>query len=295
MFRNDGGGGRHPPFEARRSYYNNNHGASFSYQRNRQVIPHNNDRPNFVVQLRCEAQRVAERGETEAVIKKLKFSPQKSNVVASNYIAAALFYEQWSETLEAVVQLWEMKLSDERLGFLPRVVARIRVPSDKLELDERLRVLFGEKLKGLKEGVLVAKWRKKLGFMVGEIQRITNVLRNRLRVRVRDELLRKREGLKEERDLILKMVGEFKAGIDCILSYLENGEVKKEGGVDVLQIVDGDIEWERVYKLMMRECRRLDDGLPIYAHRRDILEQVFHNQVSLNSGYVWFQIFNYGF
>lgn len=282
-------------------YGGGHHGGAFSclptkqQQRNRQVFPEYDDRPNFIVQLRCDNQRVAVWADTDGVIKKLKFSPQQSNVVASNYVAAELSYEQWSEALETVVQLWEMKLSDERHCFLPRVVANIHLPSDKLELDDRLKALFLKKLKGLKEGDLVANWRNKLGILVGEIQRITNSLRHRQRAGVRDEQLRKRKGLQEERDLILKRVGEFRAGIDCILSYLGNGEVKREREINVLQILDEDIDWERIYRLMMRECRRLNDGLPIYAHRRNILEQVLHNQVSLILGCLWIQRFNYGF
>ncbi|KAL8487269.1 hypothetical protein ACS0TY_023808 [Phlomoides rotata] len=84
-----------------------------------------------------------------------EFRPQQSNVVEYNYIASTLFYEQWSQDVESVVQLWEMKLNDARRhSFMPRinVAANIRLPSDKLELDDRLRVLFSEKLKGLKEG-----------------------------------------------------------------------------------------------------------------------------------------------
>lgn len=219
--------------------------------------------------------------ETQAVIQKLEFQPQKVNAVASNYVSATLFYEQWIEALGTVVQLWEMKLNDEGHNFLPRIVCNIEVPSDKSELDGRLKVLFLEKLKGLKEGDLVGKWLKKLGSVLDEIKRISDLLKKPQRLGTADELLRKREGVEAERDLILNRVQEFKSGVKCIANYLENGEKNEEPVIPVFRFSDGEIDWGRIYRLMMRECRRLDDGLPIYSYRQDILKQIHCQQVAL--------------
>ncbi|KAK4417107.1 ATP-dependent RNA helicase DEAH11, chloroplastic [Sesamum alatum] len=243
-----------------------------------QLSPHYRDRPpgsaparpNFVVQLRSDAQLVVKEVEAGAVIQKLEFQPQKVYVVASNYISATLFYEQWSEALETMVQLWEMKLNDKGHNFLPRVVCNIEVPSDKAELDDRLKVLFLEKLKRLKEGDLVEKLLKKLG----KPQRLGTA----------DELLRKRKGLEGERDLILNRVQEFKCGVKCIENYLEKGEKNEEPVIPVFRFSDEEIDWGRIYRLMMRECRRLDDGLPIYAYRQDILKQIHSQQVTVLIG-----------
>ncbi|KAL0342946.1 UNVERIFIED_CONTAM: ATP-dependent RNA helicase DEAH12, chloroplastic [Sesamum angustifolium] len=199
-------------------------------------------RPNFVVQLRSDAQLVVKEVEAEAVIQKLEFQPQKVYVVASNYISATLFYEQW-------------------------------MPSDKAELDDRLKVLFLEKLKGLKEGDLVGKLLKKLGSVVDEIKRISDSLKRPLKLGTGDELLRKRKGLEGEEGLILNRVQEFKSGIKCIENYLEKREKNEEPDIPVFCFPDGEIDWGRIYRLMMRECRRLDDGLPIYGYRQDILKQ----------------------
>ncbi|KAL6575899.1 hypothetical protein OROHE_000370 [Orobanche hederae] len=241
-------------------------------------------RPNFIVQLRSDAQGAVKQSETEYVIQKLNFQPQKSNIVSSSYIAGTLYYEQWSEALETVVQLWEMKLDDARHRIWPRVIFNVEVPSDKSELNDRLKLLFLSKLKELKRGKLVDKWLSKLGSVVDDIQRISGLLRIRQVLRVADERLTKRKGLQAERDLLLNRVQEFKSAVNCIENYLEGGEKNEGGVIPVFRFAKGDIDWWRIYRLMARECRRLDDGLPIYAHRRDILRQIYNQQVTVLIG-----------
>ncbi|KAL8476240.1 hypothetical protein ACS0TY_028776 [Phlomoides rotata] len=306
MFRSncsDSGGRRHPPsgtnsrcgFNNSRNHNNHAPPPFQRYQqhrwkpqcssdyRDRPPSPPR-DRPNFIVQLRSDAQGVVKGDDTVALVKRLEFQPQKLNVVPSNYILATLFYEQWSEARETMVQLWEMKLNDKSHVFLPRVVSNVEVASDRLELDDRLKVLFLEKLKGLREGDLVVPWQKKLGAVLGEIDRVMDLLRKPQKLGFVDELMRTRNGLEAERDLIFNRMQEFKSGFECIENYLEIGE-KNEGGENpVFQFSDGKIVWEKIYKLMMRECRRLDDGLPIYAHRRDIMKQIQSHQVTILIG-----------
>ncbi|KAG8383569.1 hypothetical protein BUALT_Bualt04G0027200 [Buddleja alternifolia] len=302
-----GGGCRKPPFDTdpRRGPAPPNQGPPFRrppYQQHRwkpQFYPHYRDRPpnsnsysnsnsqtrpNFIIHLRSDAPAAVKTTETQAVIQKLKFQPQKSNVIASNFVSGILFYEQWSEALETVVQLWVMKLNDRGHIFWPRVIFNVEVPSDKSELNDRLKTVFLEKLKGLMEGALVEKWLKKCKNVVEETNRVKSLLSKPQKLGVCDELLRKREGLDAERDLLLNRVQEFKCGIKSIVNYLENGKKDEEGDIPVFRISDGEIDWARVYKLMMRECRRLDDGLPIYAHRRDILKQIHNQQVSVLIG-----------
>ena len=55
-----------------------------------------------------------------------------------------------------------------------------------------------------------------------------------------------------------------------------------EEGVDVFGSVQGvEVDFARVHKIMLRECRRLKEGLPIYAYRRRILNHIFTNQVTM--------------
>ncbi|KAF2283943.1 hypothetical protein GH714_017447 [Hevea brasiliensis] len=43
--------------------------------------------------------------------------------------------------------------------------------------------------------------------------------------------------------------------------------------------LEGDFDWERIHRLVLREIRRLEDGLPIYSHRQEILRKICGKQV----------------
>jgi ATP-dependent RNA helicase DHX8/PRP22 len=43
-------------------------------------------------------------------------------------------------------------------------------------------------------------------------------------------------------------------------------------------------DWEKIYNLIVRERCRFEEGLPIYAYRREILQQIHHQKVLLEFG-----------
>lgn len=91
----------------------------------------------------------------------------------------------------------------------------------------------------------------------------------------RDKKIR---GLKAERERMEKRVEEFRAAMFCILGHLDGS--RWEGfGEEVLGFEEAGLDWERIHHMMIRECRRLEEGLPIYGHRREILQQIRFNQV----------------
>ena len=45
-----------------------------------------------------------------------------------------------------------MKLDNEGSSFLPHLVSNVELPSERVELNDRLKVLFLDKLNRLKEG-----------------------------------------------------------------------------------------------------------------------------------------------
>lgn len=62
-------------------------------------------------------------------------------------------------------------------------------------------------------------------------------------------------------------------------------EESVDEGVDVFGIgEDKDVDFARLHMMMLRECRRLNEGLPIYAYRRKILNHIFSNQVMVLIG-----------
>ena len=68
--------------------------------------------------------------------------------------------------------------------------------------------------------------------------------------------------------------------MECLLHYLEENKWE-ETGEAVLPIfkLEGGFDWKRVYSLIKRERRRLQEGLPIYAFRQDILQAIHFQQV----------------
>lgn len=77
---------------------------------------------------------------------------------------------------------------------------------------------------------------------------------------------------------------EFTVSMASVLSYLGGNEWKNwdcEANVEVFKFrMDLDLMYlARIQAMVMRECRRLSDGLPIYAWRRKVLQATWANQV----------------
>jgi ATP-dependent RNA helicase DHX8/PRP22 len=68
-----------------------------------------------------------------------------------------------------------------------------------------------------------------------------------------------------------------------MLCGTDDEEEVDEEGVDVFGIIrEGeDVDFVRLHMMMLRECRRLNEGLPIYAYRTKILNHIFNNQVRM--------------
>lgn len=130
------------------------------------------------------------------------------------------------------------------------------------------------------DGDAVKKWDKKRDDLTGEIGKVVASLRKPKRLNVHMELSDAQKRLTRERELMEKRVGEFKSAMNCLLAYIEGKRTEECGGDNVRVFkFEGDYNWSRIHSLMLRECRRLDDGLPIYAYRQEILEQIFRQQV----------------
>ncbi|XP_055829065.1 ATP-dependent RNA helicase DEAH11, chloroplastic-like isoform X2 [Solanum dulcamara] len=236
---------------------------------------------NFIIQLRATPQNwKLNRQHLNNLIAKLPFTPENPSVIDSGFVVGILSYVEWNQTLEVMVKLWELRLSGGHC-YNPILKAKIELPSDKEELNERLKGVFLEKLNRLINGVLVQKWQKKLGFVIDEIEKISFLLKKPNRVGVYQELWKNKKGIESERDLIVLRIDEFKNGIKCIMDYLEGFENNEDYRVFKF---GEEIDWNTIHYLMMRECRRLDDGLPIYGFRQQIIQQILSQQVTVLVG-----------
>ncbi|KAF8404659.1 hypothetical protein HHK36_009547 [Tetracentron sinense] len=253
------------PFKGRRDVFP----ANFRGERPQQ------DRPNFVVEI-VSGRRGFRKAEAEDLIGNCKSKPDKFFVYSSGLVAGKLFFDQWSDALEAMVFFWERRLDGAHL-LTPRVISNVFVVSDMDELRERLKALFADRAKIL-ERETARQWQKKLELASDEIAKISSALNKHQRLGAFDVLTTRRKQLIEERKLISKRVKEFKSAMGSIIVHLGgNSPECCDEGVEVFRFHD-DLNWSRIHYLMLREQRRLEDGLPIYAYRLDILREIRSQQ-----------------
>lgn len=237
-------------------------------------------RPNFIVKL-CPLPSDNSNYRSTAVVQGLlvkycEFQPY--NVVhESNPRAILLLYIQWRFAREVFVRFWETLLAGEH-SLTPTLIRNVIVPSDQDEVNDRLKPLFAATLRGLPSCAAVKKWEEKLEGVNKELDAVNAAIRGRNHVQLFEELRKKKEGLVGERELILKRLDEFKVGVGCLLSHIEGGE-EDENGLPSSFRFDDELNWPRIYHLMRRECRRLEDGLPIYAYRRELLRHISSQQI----------------
>ena len=119
--------------------------------------------------------------------------------------------------------------------------------------------------------------------VLNERKEVNLNLKKRKQLREFHELKKKRDGLEKEGDLIAKRIEEFKRGIQCMVDYLEGKGVDEVEAVGVkvgLFMFGREFDWGKLHCLMMRECRRLDEGLPLFAFRGEIFQQIHCQQVT---------------
>ena len=186
-------------------------------------------------------------------------------------IAGSFSFRQWVDALSAVVALWEYRLQGKTL-LVPELVANVTVPSDVEELRDRLRGLFsGHVLSIMDNGDCVKKVRAEIEEKTRQVESFSS------KRGIKIEAFERKKAIEAERDLVVKRLEEFKNGMKSIVRFLEGRDGEKDD-VAVFSL-EGDYDWPRIHSLIRRECRRLEDGLPIYAYRRNILKRIHGEQV----------------
>lgn len=167
--------------------------------------------------------------------------------------------------------LWEYRLQGKTL-LVPELVANVTVPSDVEELRDRLRGLFsGHVLSIMDNGDCVKKVRAEIEEKSRQVESFSS------KRGINIEAFERKKAIEAERDLVVKRLEEFKNGMKSIVRFLEGRDGEKDD-VAVFSL-EGDYDWPRIHSLIRRECRRLEDGLPIYAYRRNILKRIHGEQV----------------
>ncbi|XP_043708629.1 ATP-dependent RNA helicase DEAH11, chloroplastic-like [Telopea speciosissima] len=179
---------------------------------------------------------------------------------------------------------WERRLDGAH--FLdPFMKTNGFLPSDMDELRERLKALFVSRVKSLLDGEEVKRWQKKLELTCDEIADVSNSLKKYNTFVVSDKLKSKKKGLMTARELIAKRIREFRSAMNCILDYLD-GLTFPDISDETVQVLrfSGDFNWSRIHQVMLREIRHLDEGLPIYASRKEIIQEIYSKQVMVLIG-----------
>ncbi|KAE8700079.1 Helicase domain-containing protein [Hibiscus syriacus] len=246
-------------------------------------------RPNFIIQLLHDySPSPSEPNNLQALISQLDTSPESSRIFTTGKIAASLTFQEWNQTLSSILHLWRSRL-DGSHHYTPMLIPNIIVPSDAVELEQNLKTLFSTHIAGLMGGELVKKWQKKINEKSDEITKLSAQMGKRNNsVRRFYELNDTKKALIAERSTISKRLREFKGAMGSLLRCLEDGvvignEVEEDKGVEVFR-VEGELDWKRIHQFVLRECKRLEDGLPIYAYRQEILTRIHCEQIMVLIG-----------
>lgn len=201
---------------------------------------------------------------------KLPHPPDDHQIVEDGVVAARFFYQQWPNVLDTIVFLWEVVLDDPKVKFTPKLFRNLVVPSDIDELNSKVRVLFKDKVIGLKEGDLLRGLGERVEALAGKIMELEWSLKKTMSFAVYAELKKKKEGFLRDQDLIRRKIEDFKWAMECVIDYLD-GRVLSFYDVRALNL-KGEFDWNQLYSVINRECRTLKDGLHIFADHTD---QVF--------------------
>ncbi|KAH9626355.1 hypothetical protein KSS87_010049 [Heliosperma pusillum] len=197
---------------------------------------------------------------------------------------ARLFFTQWTSALRAVVSIWETRLSGSH-NFTPVLKPNVYVPSDVDELNSRLRPVFSRFIQASRCCEAMRKCEVRKQGLDDEIKQINEVMKRQQRLHVFTELDYRRMRLIGDKRVILKRIEEFEGAMECIDCYVNGRELKLkfEDPPPAFQFKP-ELDWVRIYSLIIRECRRLEDGLPIYVKRRELLRLVQHQQIMVLVG-----------
>ncbi|KAI4987261.1 hypothetical protein ZWY2020_020061 [Hordeum vulgare] len=223
--------------------------------------------------------------EVDALVAGLR--PDSLSVFSSGRHAARLIFRSLPAAAAAARDLWSLRLEGRHLltPYTPDPVFAAKA-------FPLISSLFASHASRLLDSDLVSRLAARSGQLAASVQSVKHRLRiSRNSLRDFEQLSLQRKTLEADKDMLDAKIAEYKAAMMSIRRAMlsetdEEKEVdEEEEGVDLFGIVEGeDVDFARVHTMMLRECRRLNEGLPIYAYRRKILNHVFTNQVMILIG-----------
>ncbi|KAG9443171.1 hypothetical protein H6P81_019025 [Aristolochia fimbriata] len=228
-------------------------------------------RSKYAIELHSGS-RTFSKTEAERLISSCDPQPVSYLSLKSGRVAARLFYGEWAQALQAVVYLWRRRLSGHHV-FTPELKVGYGTPCHSSELSDRLSNLFKSRVRYLLKADLVSLCMSKVDSLTDKIAHVTLLLARHNSLHDAHQYLAKREELYEQKEQIVRRLDEYKVAMLCILSHLD-GPRLEACTLDV-EVFDfkGGTEWDRLHRFMTRERKRLEEALPIYGHRREILKR----------------------
>ncbi|KAL2332743.1 hypothetical protein Fmac_013956 [Flemingia macrophylla] len=239
--------------------------------------------PYFTVEL-CHGRGPLSRERVEALIDACQHKPESFTFYPVDHLAGTLSYRNWDSARDAAVFFWESLLW-EKHDFTPVLKSNAAAKGD---LDGRLRPVFTAHVREvMTEGKEVRRWVAECERLSTEIGTVSALLSQHLYIGTHLQCMEKMKGLVDEKNLVERRLREFQSAMECVLKHLEDGEGSGDGQViDTVSVFrfDGDCDWKRIHCFISRERRRLQDGLPIYSYRSDILQKIHHQQITVLIG-----------
>ncbi|XP_050210057.1 ATP-dependent RNA helicase DEAH11, chloroplastic-like [Mercurialis annua] len=242
----------------------------------RHRIPHRPTNRKFIVKLiSTHHTRSHSNHPVDSIVSQCTPKPFQTSTrpPSTGSLAAKLSYGHQIDAVKAFIFLWEKRLLGDHL-FNP--IAEFAIND---ETNDKIRVLFQLYCRSLLEGEILGKLERRVNELSVDVEKICKKPKG---LGVFDELKGEKERLVGEVDGIVKRIEEFKFGVKCVLDYLEKKDA--EGGDMELRVLLGfrngkSYNWSKLHCLLLRECRRVEDGLPMYGFRREILRQIHSQQV----------------
>ncbi|GJN33125.1 hypothetical protein PR202_gb21691 [Eleusine coracana subsp. coracana] len=210
-------------------------------------------------------------------------APARLSVLSSGRVAARLVFRSLTgRAADAARELWALRLEGLHL-----LTPQLPEPTHASHAAPLIASLFADHASLLLDSGLVDQCAARSAELAASIQDVKKRLASRRGNRFRDfdQLHLQKETLEAEKALVDGKIAEYKASMRSIWCSMLCATEEEEEGVDVFGILkDGELDFTRVHMMMLRECRRLKEGMPIYAYRRRILDHIFSNQVMILIG-----------
>lgn len=218
----------------------------------------------------------------ETLTQACPYRPYNMSVRPAGPFAAVMGYNNWSNAVGAAAFFWKHRLAGSH-SLTPKLnpLAEPGTPDFEHEMCQIAAVFSSHINLLLEDHPALKRWEQKAVELYSEIEKVSQLLSARNRLAVFAQLQERKKGLELENDQVHSRLGEFREAMDCILACLRQGTGLEDKGDKVRIFELGKrLDFDQLHSLIVRECRRLEDGLPVYGCRRKILTHIFANQVN---------------